>query len=335
MLARARRKLKNALRSARSALLPALLLAPSLWLLSAPQPAYAAQAEQVIVDTDIGDDIDDAFALGLLLNSPGFEILGFTSAWGDTGLRMQLLQRLLRETGHGGIPIARGIATTSMTPFTQARWAQRGSLPESAPPAVDFLLQQIRQHPGQVTLIALGPLTNIGAAITRDPATFGKLKRVVMMGGSVRAGYRKSEYAAPRPADKEYNIAADIPAAQKLFTSGVPIVMMPLDSTQVRLDEVERGALFGHGSPVTDALTLLYHQWTDSYQPWSSTTPTLFDAVPVAYLADRRICPTTPLRIVVDQDGYTREQPGAPNAEVCLALDKRLFMELFMQRLLQ
>ena len=289
----------------------------------------------MIVDTDIGDDIDDAFALGLLLNSPGFEILGFTSAWGDTGLRMQLLQRLLRETGHDGIPIARGIATTSMTPFTQARWAQRGSLPESAPPAVDFLLQQIRQHPGQVTLIALGPLTNIGAAITRDPATFGKLKRVVMMGGSVRAGYRKSEYAAPRPADKEYNIAADIPAAQKLFASGVPIVMMPLDSTQVRLDEVERGALFGHGSPVTDALTLLYHQWTDSYQPWSSTTPTLFDAVPVAYLADRRICPTTPLRIVVDQDGYTREQPGAPNAEVCLALDKRLFMELFMQRLLQ
>ncbi|SFD12524.1 nucleoside hydrolase [Collimonas sp. OK412] len=327
MLAWARKKLHSAL--------PALLLAPSLYLLSAPQPAHAAPAEQVIVDTDIGDDIDDAFALGLLLNSPGFEILGFTTAWGDTGLRMQLLERLLRETGHGAIPIARGIATTSQTPFTQARWAQRGSLPPAAPPAVDFLLQQIRRHPGQVTLIALGPLTNIGAAITRDPATFGKLKQVVLMGGSVRAGYRKSEYAAARPADKEYNIAADIPAAQKLFTSGVPIVMMPLDSTQVRLDEVERSALFGHGSPLTDALALLYHQWADSYQPWSSNTPTLFDAVPVAYLADRRTCPATPLHIVVDQDGYTREQPGAPNAEVCLALDKPLFMELFMRRLLQ
>ena len=327
MFAWARKKLRGAL--------PALLLAPSLCLLSAPQAAHAAAAEQVVVDTDIGDDIDDAFALGLLLNSPGFEILGFTTAWGDTGLRMQLLERLLRETGHGAIPIARGIATTSQTPFTQARWAQRGSLPPAAPPAVDFLLQQIRRHPGQVTLIALGPLTNIGAAITRDPATFGKLKRVVLMGGSVRAGYRKSEYAAARPADKEYNIAADIPAAQKLFTSGVPIVMMPLDSTQVRLDEVERSALFGHGSPLTDALALLYHQWADSYQPWSSNTPTLFDAVPVAYLADRRICPATPLHIVVDQDGYTREQPGAPNAEVCLALDKPLFMELFMRRLLQ
>lgn len=316
-----------------NATLPAL--AVTLALLLPAQAAHAAAAEQVIVDTDIGDDIDDAFAVALLLNSPGFEILGFTTAWGDTGLRAQLLERLLRETGHGKIPVARGIVTTSMTPFTQARWAQRGSSPAQAPPAVDFLLQQIRLHPGQITLIALGPLTNIGAAITRDPATFRQLKRVVLMGGSVRAGYRKSEYVAPRPPDKEYNIAADIPAAQKLFTSGVPIVMMPLDSTQVRLDEVERNALFGHGSPLTDALTLLYHQWTDSYQPWSSNTPTLFDVVPVAYLADRRICPTTALRIVVDREGYTREEEGTANAEVCLASDKPLFFDLFMQRLLQ
>ncbi|PFH09947.1 inosine-uridine nucleoside N-ribohydrolase [Collimonas sp. PA-H2] len=316
-----------------NASLPAL--AVTLALLLPAQAAHAAAAEQVIVDTDIGDDIDDAFAVALLLNSPGFEILGFTTAWGDTGLRAQLLERLLRETGHGEIPVARGIATTSMTPFTQARWAQRGSSPAQAPPAVDFLLQQIRLHPGQITLIALGPLTNIGAAITRDPATFRQLKRVVLMGGSVRAGYRKSEYVAPRPPDKEYNIAADIPAAQKLFTSGAPIVMMPLDSTQVRLDEAERNALFGHGSPLTDALTLLYHQWTDSYQPWASNTPTLFDVVPVAYLADRRICPTTAMHIVVDREGYTREEAGAANAEVCLAPDKPLFFDLFMQRLLQ
>lgn len=315
-----------------------LALAVALTLLSSAQPARAAPAAaamQVIVDTDIGDDIDDAFAVALLLNSPEFEMLGFTSAWGDTGLRTQLLERLLRESGHGKIPLAQGIATTSMTPFTQARWAQRGGLPAQTVPAVDFLLQQIRLHPGQITLIALGPLTNIGAAITRDPATFRQLKRVVLMGGSVRAGYRKSEYVAPRAADKEYNIAADIPAAQKLFSSGVPIVMMPLDSTQVRLDEVERNALFGHGSPLTDALTLLYHQWSDSYQPWSSNTPTLFDVVPVAYLADPRICPTTALRIVVDREGYTREEAGAANAEVCLALNKPLFFDLFMQRLLK
>lgn len=318
-----------------NAILPAAAVTLALLLAQSTHAAHAAATEQVIVDTDIGDDIDDAFAVALLLNSPEFEILGFTTAWGDTGLRAQLLERLLREAGHGKIPVARGIVTTSMTPFTQARWAQRGSTPAQAPEAVDFLLQQIRLHPGQISLIALGPLTNIGAAIARDPATFRQLKQVVLMGGSVRVGYRKSEYAASRPADKEYNIAADIPAAQKLFASGVPIVMMPLDSTQVRLDAVERNALFGHGSALTDALTLLYHQWSDSYQPWSSDTPTLFDVVPVAYLADRRICPTTALHIAVDQEGYTREEAGAANAEVCLALDKPRFFDLFMQRLLR
>jgi inosine-uridine nucleoside N-ribohydrolase len=247
-----------------------------------------------------------------------------------------LLERLLRETGHGGIPVAIGIATASQTPFTQAAYARRGRLPAPArAPAVDFLLQQIRRHPGQVTLIALGPLSNIGAAIKRDPAAFRQLKRVIMMGGSLRAGYRKSEYMAPRPPDKEYNIAADVPAAQALFGAGVPIVMMPLDSTQIRLDEVERTALFGHGSALTDALTLLYHQWIASDQPWSSTVPTLFDVVAVAYAIDSRTCPVTPLHIVVSDAGETKEDAGAPNVSACLNADKARFFDVFMSRLLK
>jgi inosine-uridine nucleoside N-ribohydrolase len=315
-------------------MMQALLLVSPLSLLQTQ--AQAAEIEKVIVDTDIGDDIDDAFALGLLLTSPELDIIGISTVWGDTGLRVQLLERLLRETGHSRIPVAQGSAGISTTPFTQARWAQRGRLPAQAPmEAVDFLLQQIRRNPGQITLIALGPLTNVAAAIKRDPETFGKLKRVVMMGGSVRAGYRKSEYVAPRPPDKEYNIAADIPAAQTLFASGVPIVMMPLDSTQIRVDEVERNALFGHGTALTDALALLYHQWIDSYQPWSSNTPSLFDVVPVAYVIDSRLCPTTPLRIVVSADGYTTEAAGMANAKVCFMVDKSRFFDLFMSRLLQ
>jgi inosine-uridine nucleoside N-ribohydrolase len=297
-------------------------------------PAQAAP-HKVIVDMDIGDDIDDAFALGLLLQSPELEIIGITTAWGDTALRAQLLERLLRETGHSNIPVAQGIATTgNPQPLTQARYAQRGKLPAKLD-AVDFMLDQIKRQPRQVTLVALGPLTNIGAAITRDAATFGKLKQVAMMGGSVRVGYRKSQYVASRPVDKEYNIVSDIPAAQKLFTSGVPIVMMPLDSTQIRLDEVERNALLGHGSPVTDALALLYHQWIDAYQPWSSNMPSLFDVVPVAWLIDPAVCPTAPLRIVVDNEGYTRELPGKPNAQVCLASDQQRFFDIMMPRLLK
>lgn len=312
------------------ALFTAVALSCAAWA----APAQAAP-HKVIVDMDIGDDIDDAFALGLLLQSAEIDIVGITTAWGDTALRAQLLERMLRETGHGNIPVAQGVATSgNPQPFTQARYAQRGRLPAKID-AVEFMLEQIKRQPGQITLVALGPLTNIGAAIARDAAAFGKVKQVVMMGGSVRVGYRKSQYVPARPADKEYNIVSDIAAAQKLFTSGVPIVMMPVDSTQIRLDEVERNALLGHGSPVTDALALLYHQWINAYQPWSSNMPSLFDVVPVAWLIDPAVCPATPLRIVVDHDGYTRELPGKPNAQVCMASDQSRFFNIMMPRLLK
>jgi len=292
-----------------------------------------AAPQRVIVDTDIGDDIDDAFALALVLTSPEFEVVGITTGWGDTALRAQLVQRLLRETGHADIPVAQGIATPSQTPFTQARWAQRGPTVERALPAVDFLLDSIRRHPGEITLLALGPLTNLGAAIARDPATFRGLKRVVLMGGSVRSGYVKSPFHAPRPPDKEYNIVSDVAAAQAVFSSGVNLVMMPLDSTQIRFEETARNALFAHGAPLTDALALLYHQWVDAYQPWSSATPTLFDVVPVAHAIDPSLCPTMPLRIAIDAQGATQEVAGMPNAQVCLAADATRLLSLFMQRL--
>ncbi|OYO26563.1 nucleoside hydrolase [Janthinobacterium sp. PC23-8] len=320
----------------RAALLPIFLTSMLLPGAASAAPAASSAPHKVIVDMDIGDDIDDAFALALLLQSPEIEILGITTAWGDTALRTRLLERFLRDTGHAGIAVAQGAATANPTPFTQARYAQRGNAPAKAPQdAADFILREVARQPGQVTLLALGPLTNIGAAIARDKAAFGKVKQVVMMGGSVRAGYRKSQYVPVRPADKEYNIVSDIAGAQALFASGVTIVMMPLDSTQIRLDEVERNAIFGHGSPLTDAVTLLYHQWIDSYQPWSSNMPSLFDVVPVTWLIDPASCPTAPLRIAVTDDGYTRETPGQPNARVCLASNQPRFFEIVMQRLLQ
>jgi len=295
--------------------------------------------QRVIVDTDIGDDIDDAFALALVLASPEFDLLGITTAWGDTKLRVRLAQRLLAEAGRVDIPVAEGIATESRTPFTQARWAQRpvmtaAQADRAVPSSVDFLLDSIRRHPGEITLLALGPLTNLGAAIQRDPATFRKLKRVVLMGGSVRRGYSKSAFHAPRPPDKEYNIVSDIAAARAVFGSGVSLVMMPLDSTQIRFEEAARNALFAHGTPLTDALALLYHQWLDAYQPWSSSTPTLFDVVPVAYALDASLCPTTPLHIDVDTEGATKETAGTPNAQVCLAPDEPRLLGLLMQRLM-
>jgi purine nucleosidase len=294
---------------------------------SKPVPTSAAKTK-IVIDTDIGDDVDDAFAVGLALQSSELEILGITTAWGDTRLRARLVDRLLAETGNANIPVAEGIPTHSKTPFTQARWAHVAPSQRSHPAAIDFLLGQIRQNAAEITLIAIGPLTNVGAAIDRDPATFKKLKRVVLMGGSIRKGYGDVGYLPDRGPQPEYNIVSDIPAAQKLFASGVPIFMMPLDSTQLKLDEEKRALLFSQGTPLTDALTLLYHEW-------GQQTPTLFDVMAVVYVLEPSLCPTQPFQVIVDKDGYTRTGTGAPNASACLASDSEAFFRFVLPRLLR
>jgi inosine-uridine nucleoside N-ribohydrolase len=285
---------------------------------SAPQLA--------ILDTDIGDDIDDAFALALALRSPELRILGVTTEFGDTELRARLVDRYLAAVGRNDILVAAGVRTPHNNVFTQAAYARRE--PERKhPDGVAFLLDQIRQHPGEVTIIAIGPEGNLAAAIQRDSATFRKVKRVVLMGGSVYRGYG-DEHRPPQP---EWNIVCDPAAAKALFSSGVPIFMMPLDSTQVRLPVQDREKIFSFGSPLTDQLTLLYHQWvahTDNH----AADPTLFDPVAVTYAIRPELCPAKPLRIEVDDKGMTRPVEGAPNAQVCLQSDEKGFLNLLLTR---
>jgi purine nucleosidase len=300
----------------------------------AATPSSSASTPQlVIIDTDIGDDIDDVFAVGLALSSPELHILGITSAWGDTALRARLVDRLLCETGRNDIPVAVGIEKhgPQQAGFSQAAWAERQPAKEH-PAAVDFLLEQIKQHPGQITLIGVAPLTNLAAALKRDPATFKKLKRIVIMGGSIRKGYGDLGYTPDHGPDVEYNIKMDIPAAQAVFTSGVPLYVIPLDSTQLKFDEVKRELLFTKSTNLTDALTLLYEQWSRETQ---QATPTMFDAVAVAYSINPSLCPATPMKVVVDAKGYTRETPGEPNTSVCLRSDSDSFFNFYMPRLLQ
>jgi inosine-uridine nucleoside N-ribohydrolase len=288
------------------------------------QPKFV-KAEKVIIDTDIGDDIDDAFALALAVRSPELEILGVTTGFGDTETRAKIADRLLGEVGRADIPVAAGVSTASKNPMSQRRYGESGHFAKAShPAAVDFLLDQIRRHPGEITLIAIGPLMNIGGAIDKDAATFRKLKRVVLMGGSVKRGYGDI-YSSARPPDAEWNIVNDIPSAQKLFVSGVPVAMMPLDSTQLKLDEVKRAFLFSQGTPVTDALTLLYHQW-------GQQTPTLFDPMTVAYVLKPELCPAQPMHIRVDEKGFTRAEAGTPNAEVCLESDPEKFFQFYLAR---
>ncbi len=290
--------------------------------------AQTQTPQKVILDTDIGDDIDDVLAVALALNSPGLKILGITSAWGDTRLRARLLDRLLRETGHTDIPVAVGIERHGPKEgaFSQAAWA-RSEPARPHPDAVSFLLDQIRNNPGEITLIAIAPETNLAAALARDPVTFRKLKRIVLMGGSVHLGYDDRAPLLLNPPDPEYNIAMDIPAAQAVFTSGIPLDVMPLDSTQIKLGDGPRQLLFTQSTPLTDAMTLLYQQWSAETK---QSTPTMFDAVAVAFAIDPKQCPVTPLHLEVDRQGYTRETPGPPNAQVCLHSESDSFLRFYL-----
>lgn len=303
----------------------------SLWLalLFTAVSATWAQRQKVIIDTDIGDDIDDAYALTLALHSPEFEILGVTTAWGDTALRAQLAARLLAAAGAKKIPVLAGVPTHSKSEFSQRAWAVAGP---AAPHgnAVDFLLAQAKRYPHQITLIAIGPLTNVGAAIARDPAAFRLLDRVVLMGGSVHCGYGNPRAIPPPPPQAEYNIAMDPGAARKLFASGVPIFMMPLDSTQWKLDDGKLAQIAARSTPSTDALLVLTTEWRLSTH---QHTPTLFDAMAVTYALRPDICPTTPLRLQVDDKGFTRVVEGQVNAHACLKGNGDAFFELLLPRL--
>jgi purine nucleosidase len=289
-----------------------------------PQPT---KPELVLLDTDIGDDIDDAFALSLLLKSPEVKLLGITTAYGDTELRARLLDRYLTAVDRTDIPVAAGVPSKAANVFTQAAYAHRQPDHKHAD-GITFLLSQIRLHPGQITLVAIGPLTNVHAAIDRDPAAFRKLKRVVLMGGSVHRGYGPSG----TPPQVEWNTGRDPAGMRAVLASGVPVFVLPLDSTQISLPQPDQDRLFSYGSPVTDQLTLLYHQWR-ALNDWRGTSPTLYDPVAAAYAFKPELCPMQPMHLNVDDKGMTVPADGTPNAQVCLKSDEKGFLDLLVSRI--
>ena len=309
-----------------------LVFTPAFRAQSSGGAAKAASKPQlVVIDTDIGDDIDDAFALALALKSPEIKVLGVTTTFGNTEMRARLVDRYLKAVGRSDIPVFAGPATKTDNAMSQAAYAKRDPEKQFGDGA-EFILRVAREHPGQVTLIGIGPLPTVEAAIKHDPAAFKKLKRVVIMGGSVYRGYGVDAQGKPKAAEPEWNILNDPAGLKALLASGVPVFMMPLDSTQVRLDEEGREKIFAHGSPLTDQLTLLYHQWMGG-SPNRSVTPTLFDPVAVTYTFHPDLCPAKPMHIDVDAKGMTIPGQGSPNAEVCLQSDEKAFLELLRKRL--
>jgi inosine-uridine nucleoside N-ribohydrolase len=294
--------------------------------------AASAMPEPVIIDTDVGDDIDDAFALAIALHDPRLQVIGITTAWGDTWTRTLLVRRLLATLGRKDVVVAQGPKTPNNVPFTQKKWAEGATDRTPPPDAIEFIRDQVNRHPGQITLIALAPLSNIEALQKQAPDALHKLKQVALMGGSIYAGYNLGGAVPVAKPNAEYNIASAPRGLTLLLESGVPVRMFPLDSTQIKFDEVRRDRLFAYGSPASDALALLYHQWR-LLNGWGQITPTLFDAIPVVWLLQPAACPLKPMRIEVDAGGYTHPVSGTPNVDVCLTLDESSAQRLMMDAL--
>ncbi|MBI3951397.1 MAG: nucleoside hydrolase [Acidobacteria bacterium] len=287
------------------------------------------EKKKVILDTDIGDEMDDAFALALALTSPELEVIGITTAHGATDKRARIVRRFLHEMRMDPIPVAVGVKTSNASPV-QYPWAERFSVGDSSEPrAIDFYIEKLTQHPGQITLIAHAPLTNISAVINRDAAAFKKVKEVIVMGGSIAYGYDDLGYTEPTGPAAEYNIKTDIAAARKVFASGVPITMVGLDATtRLALDEVKRRALFKRSTPLTNSLALLYHLRGE-------TTPTLYDPMAVAMVIDPGFCQVRPMYIVIDDEGITRTvSDKSANALVCFQPQVDRFFQVLLSRLL-
>ncbi len=291
--------------------------------------SLVAKPIPVLLDTDIGTDIDDAYALVQVLRSPELELLGVTTVSGDAVARARLAAKLLSVAGRSDVPVYAGLSTATQY-MKQVEWAAGFASPnlhESG--GVEFLREQINARPGEITLIAVGELTNVAALLESEPGIGKKLKAIALMGGSIRRGYAPG--SKPEP---EWNIKSAAKAAQVVFSSGVPLLVAPLDSTaDLKLTPEWKVRIFSRGSPENDALAALDFVWRHT-NTWKGEHPTLFDNLAVSLVATPDLVPLTPMHLVVEPDGTTREVTSRPpNARVALTSDPHRFLEHFTERL--
>jgi inosine-uridine nucleoside N-ribohydrolase len=300
------------------------LLASILLTVACCAAADAPAKIPVILDTDIGTDIDDAFALALIVDSPEFDLLGVTTVSGDTAARARIAAKVLWEAGGKWrqVPVVAGAPGPKQN-INQAPWAEGFVGPQLLKEnAVDFLRSRFHRYPGQITLIAIGELTNVAAMLKADPLVAKKIKRIALMGGSIARGYEPGSNP-----EAEWNIKSNPAAAQVVFSSGIPIIMAPLDVTaMLKLDAAARSRIFNQNTPVTNSLAALYHLWNHE-------TPTLFDPMAVALVLDPTLCQTKDLAIEVDEKGFTRiVQSNYVNATVGLSTNSTNFFDFYLSR---
>lgn len=265
----------------------------------------------VLFDTDIGSDIDDAVALAYLLSQPRCELLGITTVTGRPEIRAQLADAVAQVFGRKEVPVHSGAGHPLLIPIKQPDVPQQSVLPryphrEKFAPnvAVDFLRQTIRSRPGEITLLSVGPMTNVGLLFALDPEIPALLKQYVLMGGVYQT--RPPGYGLT-----EWNASCDPHATAVAMAAPIPRTLcIGLDvTTRCRLPAEECRRRFSQGR-----LKII----GEMAEVWFSKSPqiTFHDPLAAAVIFEPQLCRFEPGTVQVELQsqmlqGLTMFQAGA------------------------
>jgi pyrimidine-specific ribonucleoside hydrolase len=287
-------------------------LTRSSWSLDSPAgmqgPSISSGQHRVIIDTDPG--YDDALALLFAMSSPELKIEAITAVSGNLPIEITLANslRMVEIAGRTDIPVAGGPKTPLVRQgiFAPEGHGDNGLAGAEFPPpkvkpvdmpAAELIRSVVRKYPGEVTLLPIGPHTNIATALLADPALAGMIRGICMMGGSLSGGNIT-------PA-AEFNIYVDPEAARVVFHSGIPITMVGLDVTdKVLLKEDHVRALEASNTPVSQAAAKIARAVTEWYRNQGYITgPIMHDSLAVAAFLDPQLLRFEQFYIDVETSG--------------------------------
>jgi purine nucleosidase len=298
---------------------------------------------RAILDTDIGTDVDDCLALALLLHSPELQLEGITCVYGDVDLRARMALKLLQLWGAANIPVLTG-ARKPLLGLRDIYWeghegaglltAEDANLPITPEFAPDYLVRMVMDNPGQIHLIAIGPLTNVALALLKEPRMAQNLAHLTIMGGVLRGAH---DLSLPYV---EHNIKCDPEAAHIVFSSGAPITLIPLDTTvQVRVNRDGLSRIHAADTPFNTAVAEQLERYPRfQVQGWTS----LHDPLAVGAVIRPQLVETTLVHLDVELGG--RFTAGATlmhspnfdfpaNVQVALTVHVNAFEDFFVARL--
>jgi purine nucleosidase len=294
-------------------------------------------AKKLLLDCDPG--LDDALALLLAHGDPGLELVAVTTVGGNVVLENTTRNALeLREyLGFPGVPVAAGAAGPLVREAKNAAQVHgvgglgdvilpAATLPLESAGAVDLIIETLRAAPGEIHLVATGPMTNVALALRKEPRVAQWAASFVIMGGSFTRG--NTTPAA------EFNIYADPEAAAEVFAAGWQVVMVGLDLTlQALVTDAIRERMLALGPLGRELVVPLATFWNDPQDPdWGGQA--VHDVCAVAYLARPELFTTVPARVEVETAGewtagmtVTDFRSAIPNALVPVKLDVGRFWD--------